>query len=49
MTHPIISATTLEGLRERYGEEPRREELCKQVREFIDIWDAACAAAEREA
>src|SRR5262249_23302139 len=61
MTHPIFSATTLEGLSaqfqefcdrhqlpklsaeallcELYYEEPRRDQLCEHVREFIDIWD----------
>jgi hypothetical protein len=39
---PPISADEL--LLELYGEEPRRDELCGQVKEFIAIWDEVCDA-----
>ena len=39
---PQLSADEL--LCELYCEEVRREELCEQVREFIDIWDTGSDA-----
>lgn len=43
---PQLSADEL--LSELYCEGPRREELCEQVRQFIDRWEAVSDAYRAE-
>lgn len=42
---PALSADEL--LCELYGQEPRRDDLCRWLRGFIDAWDEACEIERR--
>ena len=46
--HQLPQLSADEILIELYQEEPRRKDLCEQVRRFIDRWDAVCDAERVE-